>query len=204
MAFAGYKPALLSGGSSAMRDEKLRHFPAAQLLGHKERRPSPVVFGVHVQADLDQDLGHVHHVPPGRGVKHGLPGPGRARQVRTPADVATLLLSEMSMLEREVFAVVILDTRNRVLRHQTLYQGSLNQSQVRVAEVFQEAIRRNAAAIIVAHNHPSGDPSPSPEDIAVTRDLVSAGKLLGIDVLDHLVIGRARWVSLRERGLGFE
>jgi DNA repair protein RadC len=85
-----------------------------------------------------------------------------------------------------------------------IYKGSLNQSQVRVGEVYREAVRRNCAAIIVAHNHPSGDPSPSPEDVSVTRDLVAAGKLLGIELLDHLVIGHQRWVSLRERGLGFE
>jgi DNA repair protein RadC len=73
-----------------------------------------------------------------------------------------------------------------------------------VAEVFKAAIRRNAASLIVAHNHPSGDPAPSPEDIAVTRELVAAGKLLGVDVLDHLVVGKGCWISLRERGLGFD
>ena len=84
-----------------------------------------------------------------------------------------------------------------------VYHGSLNTSLIRVGELFREAIKVNAAALIVAHNHPSGDPSPSPEDVAVTRALVEAGKLLDIDVLDHLVIGRYRFVSLKERGLGF-
>ena len=84
-----------------------------------------------------------------------------------------------------------------------VYQGSLNSSQVRVGELFRSAVRRNAAAIIVIHNHPSGDPTPSPDDVALTRAIVQAGKLLDIDVLDHLVIGRGRWVSLKERGLGF-
>ncbi len=74
---------------------------------------------------------------------------------------------------------------------------------MRIGEVFKEALKQNAAAIIIAHNHPSGDPTPSSEDIAVTREIVEAGKLLGVDVLDHLVIGQGRWVSLRERGLGF-
>jgi DNA repair protein RadC len=84
-----------------------------------------------------------------------------------------------------------------------IYQGSLNASVVRVAELFREAVRSNAAALIVAHNHPSGDPTPSPEDIAMTRTLVEAGQILDIEVLDHLVIGKGRWVSLKAQGLGF-
>jgi DNA repair protein RadC len=133
-----------------------------------------------------------------------LAAPQERPQIRTPADVATMLMAEMAHLEQEQFRVLFLDTRNRVLGSEPVYKGSLNQSQVRVGEVFREAVRRNCAAVIVAHNHPSGDPSPSPEDVAVTRDLVAAGRLLGIEVLDHLVIGQQRWVSLRERGLGFE
>jgi DNA repair protein RadC len=90
------------------------------------------------------------------------------------------------------------------LQTPTVYVGSLNTSVIRIGELFRAAIRENAAAMIVAHNHPSGDPAPSPEDIQVTRQLVEAGKLLNIDVLDHIVIGRQRYVSLKERGLGFE
>jgi DNA repair protein RadC len=82
--------------------------------------------------------------------------------------------------------------------------GSLNTSVIRVGELFRHAIKENAAAMIVAHNHPSGDPSPSPEDVQVTRQIASAGKLLDIDLLDHLIIGHGRYVSLKERGLGFE
>ena len=85
----------------------------------------------------------------------------------------------------------------------TVYKGSLNSSQVRVGELFKEAIRRNAATVILTHNHPSGDPTPSPDDVAVTRAIVEAGRLLDIDVLDHLVIGAGRYTSLKERGLGF-
>ena len=104
---------------------------------------------------------------------------------------------------RSIFKAVILNTKNQVLKVQNVYVGSLNTAVVRVGELFREAIRVNAAAIIVAHNHPSGDPTPSAEDVHVTRQMVEAGKLLNIDVLDHLVICQARWVSLKERGLGF-
>jgi DNA repair protein RadC len=123
--------------------------------------------------------------------------------ITSPADAANLLLGEMSLLEQESMRVVLLDTRNRVQAIQTIYQGSLNTTMVRVGELFREAVRANCAAIIVAHNHPSGDPSPSPEDVAITKEIVAAGKLLSIEVLDHLVIGRQRFVSLKERGLGF-
>lgn len=99
---------------------------------------------------------------------------------------------------------MLLDVRNRVLDIVEVYHGSLNTSQVRVGELFKAAIRRNAAAIIVVHNHPSGDPTPSPDDIAITRAIVQAGKLLDVDVLDHLVIGGGRYISLKERGIGFD
>ena len=98
---------------------------------------------------------------------------------------------------------ILLNTRNKVLAVHTVYIGSLNTSMIRVGELFREAIRRSAAAIIVAHNHPSGDPSPSPEDVAVTKQVVEAGKLMDIDVLDHIVIGQGRWTSLKEKELGF-
>lgn len=124
--------------------------------------------------------------------------------VRSPSDVAQLLMAEMAHLDQENFRVLYLDTRNHLLGSETIYVGSLNASHIRVAEVFRDAIKRNCAAVIVAHNHPSGDPSPSPEDVEVTRQLVAAGQLLNIELLDHLIIGQQRFVSLRERGLGFE
>ena len=99
--------------------------------------------------------------------------------------------------------MILLNTRNRVIKIEMIYRGSLNSSQVRVGELFKDAIRRNAAAVIVVHNHPSGDPTPSPDDVAITRAMVEAGRLLDIQVLDHLVIGSGRFVSLKERGLGF-
>jgi DNA repair protein RadC len=129
--------------------------------------------------------------------------PDERPQVKSPSDAANLLMGEMGLLEQEHMRVVLLDTRNRVQGMHTVYQGSLNTTMVRVGELFRDAIRSNSAAIIVAHNHPSGDPTPSPEDVAVTQQIVSAGKLLDIDVLDHLIISQQRFVSLRERGLGF-
>ncbi len=124
--------------------------------------------------------------------------------VRSPSDVAQLLMAEMGHLEQENFRVLYLDTRNHLLGSETVYVGTLNASHIRVAEVFRDAVKRGCAAVIVAHNHPSGDPSPSPEDVEVTRQLIAAGQLLNIDLLDHLIIGQQRFVSLRERGLGFE
>jgi DNA repair protein RadC len=123
--------------------------------------------------------------------------------VHSPQDAADLVRYEMSALEQEELRVLLLDNRNRVLAVESVYRGSVNSSQVRVGELFKAAIRRNAPALIVAHNHPSGDPTPSPDDVAVTRAIVQAGKLLDVDVLDHLVIAGGKFVSLKERGLGF-
>ena len=123
--------------------------------------------------------------------------------VQSPGDAAELVRYEMSAFEQEHLWVILLDTRNRVISIEKIYIGSLNSSTVRVGELFRPAIQRSAAALIVIHNHPSGDPSPSPEDVALTRAIVQSGKLLDIGVLDHLVIGHNRWVSLKERGLGF-
>jgi DNA repair protein RadC len=113
-------------------------------------------------------------------------------------------MSEMMFLEQEHLRLILLDTRNRVLSTPTIYIGSLNTSVIRIGELFRAAIKENAAAFIIVHNHPSGDPSPSPEDINVTRQVAQSGKLLDIDLLDHIVIGRQRYVSLKERGLGFD
>jgi len=133
-----------------------------------------------------------------------LASPEERLVVRSPADVAQLMMAEMAHLEQEHFRVLYLDTRNRLLGSEVVYVGSLNASHIRVGEVFRDAVKRNCAAIIVVHNHPSGDPTPSPEDVQVTRQLVAAGALLDIEVLDHLIVGQQRFVSLRERGLGFE
>jgi DNA repair protein RadC len=121
-------------------------------------------------------------------------------RVRTPADVAERLVPEMRHLDREELLVCLLNTRNVVLGRATVYVGNLAGSPVRIGEVYREAVRRQAAALIVAHNHPSGDPSPSADDLRITADLADAGRLLDIELLDHLVIGHDRWVSLRAAG----
>jgi DNA repair protein RadC len=109
----------------------------------------------------------------------------------------------LSTLDQEQLRTLVLNTKNQVLAVRTISSGTVNQSQVRPAEVFRPAIQANATAIIVVHNHPSGDPTPSREDVAITRDLVAAGKLLDVEVLDHLVIGLGCFVSLKDPGLGF-
>lgn len=136
------------------------------------------------------------------GLRLNLPAEDRPT-INSPADAAALVLHEMSLLEKEHLRVFLLDTRNHVIDIAEIYQGSVNSSQVRVGEIFRPALQRLAAAIIVCHNHPSGDPTPSPDDVAVTRAIVQAGKLLDVNLLDHLVIGQSRWVSMKERNLGF-
>ena len=137
------------------------------------------------------------------GRRLSLESPEERPTINSPADAAALVLYEMSALEQEHLRVILLDTRNRVLDIVEVYIGSVNSSQVHVGEVFKAAIRRNASALIALHNHPSGDPTPSPDDLAVTRALLQAGRLLSVDLLDHMIIGQGRWVSLKERGLGF-
>jgi DNA repair protein RadC len=120
--------------------------------------------------------------------------------IRTPTDVAEPLVDAMGALEREELRVLLLDTKNVVTAERTVYRGNLAGSSVRVGEVYRDAVRACAAAVIVAHNHPSGDPSPSGEDLRITAELAEAGRLLDIELLDHLVIGRGRWTSLRALG----
>ncbi len=129
--------------------------------------------------------------------------PDERQAIQSPEQAAELLMYEMSALDQEHLKVLLLDTRNQLIRQVEVYHGSLNTSLIRISEVFRDAVRSNAASIIVVHNHPSGDPSPSPEDIAVTRSIVEAGKLLDIEVLDHLIIGKGRFTSLKAKGMGF-
>lgn len=126
---------------------------------------------------------------------------GQRPRIGSPEDAAALVQYEMSALEQEHLRVILLDTRNQVLAIQDVVRGSVNSAQVRIAEIFREAIRRNATALILVHNHPSGDPSPSADDIALTRQARQAGDLLDIEVLDHIIIGGNKFTSLKARGL---
>jgi DNA repair protein RadC len=123
--------------------------------------------------------------------------------IRTPRDVAERLILQMGRLEREELRVVLLNTKNVVLRVATVYQGNVSSSLVRVGELYRDAVRLNASGIILVHNHPSGDPTPSPDDLHLTAEALAAGRLLDIELLDHLVIGHDAFVSLRERGVAF-
>ena len=123
--------------------------------------------------------------------------------IHSPQDAYDVLRCFMSVLDHEELWVINLDIRHRMMNLVKLYQGSVNSSQIRVAEVFRSAIADNSPAILLAHNHPSNDPTPSPDDVSVTRTIVEAGKLLDIEVLDHLIVCLDKFVSLKERGLGF-
>jgi DNA repair protein RadC len=120
--------------------------------------------------------------------------------IRSPQDGANYVMEEMRFLSQEHFVCLYLNTKNQVLHKQTVFIGSLNASIVHPREVFKEAFKRSAASLICFHNHPSGDPSPSREDIEVTKRLTECGKILGIELLDHLIIGEKKFVSLKEKG----
>ena len=119
----------------------------------------------------------------------------------TPKDVHTLLAPEMAGLAQEQLRVLLLDIKNNVVGQRVVYQGNVNSAIVRPAEVLRPAVVEAVPSIIVSHNHPSGDPTPSPEDVACTKELSQAAKLLGVELLDHIVIGGNRFVSLKEKGL---
>jgi DNA repair protein RadC len=123
--------------------------------------------------------------------------------VRSPADVNNLLGAEMALLDQEHLRVLLVNTRNQVMSVNEVYKGNVSSAQVRTSEVFREAVRQNAPSIIVVHNHPSGDPAPSPDDVALTKTLNEAGKIMQIELLDHIVIGDRRFASLNQLGLGF-
>ncbi len=171
----------------------------------------------------EQDLGLRHLVTSTIEELRGVPGVGQSKAaqlkaavelgrritsasaaracVRSPEDVSTLVMEEMRYLDREQFRIVLLDAKNHVLGVRIVSVGSLSSSIVHPREIFKEAIARSSAAIILVHNHPSGDPTPSQEDLEVTRRLVEAGRLLGIEVLDHIVVGDNRYVSFKEKGI---
>lgn len=129
--------------------------------------------------------------------------PPERRIIRSPEDVYALLFAEMALLDREQLRVILLSTRNEVLSVREVYRGNVSSALVRVAEVFSDAVREGCPSIIVVHNHPSGDPTPSTEDAALTKQLIDAGSLLGVEVLDHIIIARDGHKSLKDLKLGF-
>lgn len=126
--------------------------------------------------------------------------PSERYVIRSPEDGADYVMEEMRNLKQEHLVALFLNTKNQIIHQQTIFIGSLNSSIVHPREIYREAVKRSAASIICAHNHPSGDPTPSQEDIHVTRRLVDAGKIMGIELLDHLVIGNNKFISLKEKG----
>jgi len=160
-----------------------------------------------------EDLAHIHGIGPAKATKLKASmeianrilasNPNQKPKISSPDDITNLIGLEMSLLEQEQLRIVLLNTRNEVIGIRTLYQGTTNQAQVRIAEVFRDAVRANAVAIIVVHNHPTGDPTPSSADIELTRSMFEAGEMLEIKVLDHMIIGHGRHVSMKRLGLGF-
>lgn len=120
------------------------------------------------------------------------------------AEDAARLFMDMQFLQQEHVRILLLDTARCVIASPTIYIGTLNSSVLRVSEIFRDAIARNSAAIVLAHNHPSGDPTPSPEDLELTHTLIAAGKLLDILLLDHLIMGHNQWVSMKALGIAFQ
>lgn len=152
---------------------------------------------VHFLRHLVAEASRLYEVPPAQALRD-------APQIRSVTDAYECLRREMESFPQEQFRTLNLNTKNRVISSTLIYQGTLDTTFIRVVEVFRPAILANAAAIIMAHNHPSGDPTPSPEDAALTRELVQAGTLLGVDVMDHIIIGKDSFVSLREKRIGFK
>ena len=160
-----------------------------------------------------EELARIHGIGPAKATKLKASmeianrilasNPNQKPKISSPDDITNLIGLEMSLLEQEQLRIVLLNTRNEVMGIRTLYQGTTNQAQVRIAEVFRDAVRANAVAIIVVHNHPTGDPTPSSADIELTRSIVEAGEMLEIRVLDHMIIGHGRHVSMKRLGLGF-
>jgi DNA repair protein RadC len=131
-------------------------------------------------------------------------GRGERWTIRAPRDVADRLLPEMARLEREELRVLLLNAKNGVIRQSTVYVGNVSAALVRVAELFRDAVRAHAAGLIVVHNHPSGDPEPSPDDLHLTAEAIAAGRLLDLPLLDHVILAADGFVSLRDRGIAFD
>jgi len=183
------------------RDRRLREAIASYGVDTKKLRELAAMGGDLRQALNDPDV--PEEINSLITILQTLITPTTRQQVKSPTDAAAFLMVTMSHRDQEQFWVLCLNTKNRIQHAQAIYQGTVNSAQIRPAEVFRPAMRLNSPAIIIAHCHPSGDPAPSPDDLLITRELVSAGKILDIELLDHLVIGQGTWISMRERGLGF-
>lgn len=122
-------------------------------------------------------------------------------KITSPKELANLLMGEMNDLNQEVLKVVLLNTKNIVIGTRDVFKGSLNTSIVHPREIFKQAINKNSASIIICHNHPSGDPTPSQEDINITLRIKECGNIIGIQLLDHIIIGKNKFISLKEKGL---
>ena len=129
--------------------------------------------------------------------------PQERAMVRAPEDIANLLQGEMGLLDQESMRVILLNTRNQVLGTAEVYRGSVHTAVVRIGELFREALRQNAPAVVLVHNHPSGDPTPSAEDIAMTKQAVAAGELLDVEVLDHVILAHGRFESMKTKKVAF-
>jgi DNA repair protein RadC len=125
----------------------------------------------------------------------------RKERIKSPGDAARLLMPELRFMTQEVFKIILLDIKNQVIAIPLISKGGLSTSFVHPREVFREAIRHSSAAIIMVHNHPSGIPEPSKDDIDITRRLIKSGKIIGIDVLDHIIIGDGIFISMKEEGI---
>ncbi|MGG7056692.1 RadC family protein [Clostridium nigeriense] len=124
-----------------------------------------------------------------------------SKSITSPNDIARLVMKEMVFLKQEVLKLIMLDTKNNIIGIKDVFKGSLNSSIVHPREIFKEALKKSSSSIIICHNHPSGDPTPSKEDINITIRLKECGKIMGIDLLDHLIIGKNQYVSLKEKGI---
>lgn len=151
-----------------------------------------------------RDAGPPHALCPACGARLSLALDGTGWTVRRPDDVAERLVLQLGGLPREELHVLLLDTKCVVIGQERVYQGNVSASVVRIAELFRDAVHRNASAVILVHNHPSGDPTPSPDDLHVTAEASAAGRLLQIPVLDHLIVARDEFTSLRSAGVTFD
>lgn len=190
---------LLATGTRAesvmdLSNRVLMHFEGLKLLSEATIEELTAIKGIGIA----KGVGILATLELGRRIQQYKPA--EKYVIRSPEDGADYVMESMRSLKQEHLVVLFLNTKNQIMHQQTIFIGSLNASIVHPREIFREAVKRSAASIICAHNHPSGDPTPSQEDIHVTRRLVEAGKIMGIELLDHLVIGNNTFVSLKEKG----